>query len=182
MFAANLDARKCFDKIWHDGLFYRLAEHLDDRCWRLLHTWFRSLTACIVFSGKTSKGFRIGRGTRQGAILSPTLANVFLYPLLEMLDRSGLGAWLHGAHVPAVRYAGDLILLSPNARALNGMLKLVGNFAANWRLEFVHPDPSKTKSHCIVFGSELLMQLPKWTLASQQLQVRTTSEHLGLLL
>ena len=28
VFAANLDARKCFDRIWHDGLFYRLMQHL----------------------------------------------------------------------------------------------------------------------------------------------------------
>ena len=110
------------------------------------------------------------------------LANVFLYPLIQILDRSGLGAWLHGVHVPAVCYSDDVLLLSTNARALNELLKLVGDFGAGWRLEFVHPDPSKTKSHCIVFGSELLAQLPKWTLANQQLQVRTTSEHLGLLL
>ena len=28
VYAANVDARKCFDKIWHDGLFERLASHL----------------------------------------------------------------------------------------------------------------------------------------------------------
>ena len=182
VFAANLDARKCYDRIWHDGLLYRVAEHIDDQSWRLLLTWYRSLTARIAFSGQTSNSLGIERGTRQGAILSPTLANISLYPLLEMLDRSGLGACLHGAHVPAVCYADDLLLVTANARALNELLKLVGEFAAEWRLEFVHPDSSKTKSHCIVFGGEMLALMPKWTLTNQQLQVRTSSEHLGLVM
>ena len=182
VFAANLDARKCFDKIWHDGVFYRLIDHLSINCWHLLVTWYRRLTARVVVGGKTSVGLRILRGTRQGAILSPTLANIFIYPLMEAVDRSGCGALLHGHHVPAVCYADDILLISTNARGLTNMLKLVSDFADKWRLQFVHPDPAKTKSHCIVFRPDIFIRLPSWELSGQQLQIRSTTEHLGSVL
>ena len=51
VFAANLDARKCFDRIWHDGLFYRLMRHLSVNCWLLVVYWYRHLTARVSFSG-----------------------------------------------------------------------------------------------------------------------------------
>ena len=66
-------------------------------------TWYRRLSARVTFGGATSEPFQICRGTRQGAILSPTLANIFLSPLIEALDRSNRGALLHGHHVQVSR-------------------------------------------------------------------------------
>ena len=83
VFAANLDARKCFDRIWHDGLFFRLRKLLSPRSWHLLVMWYRHLTAYVIYAGHRSGCFDITRGTRQGAILSPTLANVFFSALGE---------------------------------------------------------------------------------------------------
>ena len=144
--------------------------------------WYRRLSARVIFGGDTSEPFKICRGTRQGAILSPTLANIFLFPLVEALDSSGRGALLHGQHIPAICYADDLLLLSTNAHGLDGLLKVVGDFAASWRLDFVHPDPVKTKSHAITFGRELLANTPTWTLSGQLLQIRRASEHLGIVM
>ena len=112
-------------------------------------TWYRRLSARVSFGSVTSEPFQIYRDTRQGAIMSPTLANIFLFPLIETLDRGGRGAFLHGEHIPAVCYADDLLLLPTNAHDLGELLQLVGDFAASWCLDFVHPDPAKTKSHCI---------------------------------
>ena len=79
-------------------------------------------------------------------------------------------------------YADDLLLLSTNARYLSMLLDLVSGFARKWRLDFVHPDPDKTKSHCVVFGSELLACSPTWSLSGQMLQARLQLEHLGIVL
>lgn len=182
VFAANLDARKCFDRIWHDGLFYRLIQHLSVNCWLLIVKWYRHLTAKVTFGGTSSEEFSVARGTRQGAILSPAFANVFLYPLLASLDNSGCGAYPHQHHVPGVCYADDLLLMSTNAAHLSTLLGLVSNFARDWRLEFVNPDSEKTKSHCVIFGGELLARSPTWILSGQQLQTRSQSEHLGVTL
>ena len=79
-------------------------------------------------------------------------------------------------------YADDLLLLSTNAAHLSKLLDLVSNFARDWRLDFVHPDSEKTKSHCVIFGDELLARSPTWMLSGQQLQTRHQSDHLGVTL
>ena len=136
----------------------------------------------MAFGGALSSSFRIRRGTRQGAILSPILANVYLHPLVAALDERCLGADLYGHHVPAVCYADDILLLATNAKHLGTMLELVGSFGQRWRLEFIHPQPHRTKSHCVVFGGELLAEEPKWSLSGQLLQNKQQSEHLGVVL
>ena len=181
-FAANLDARKCFDRICHDGLFYRLVEHLSANCWLLVVSWYRHLAGRVFFGGSISEEFSVVRGTRQGAILSPAFANVFLHPLLAALDDIGCGAYLQQHHVPGVCYADDLFLLSTNARHLSTLLGLVSDFARNWRLDFVHSDSVRTKSHCIVFGGELLAHSPTWMLSGQQLMTRVQTQHLGVMM
>ena len=74
------------------------------------------------------------------------------------------------------------MLLSAYARDLGHLLRIVETFAAFWRLDFVHPDSARTKSHCIVFGAELPSALPDWHLSGQQLAVRPVTEHLGVVI
>ena len=182
VFAANLDAHKCFDRIWHDGLFFRLRRLLSPQSWHLLVKWYRRLTARVHHDGYLSECFAIKRGTRQGAILSPALANVFFEPLVSLLDSSRVGAYMFGCHVPAICYADDLMLLSTNVRGLATLLLIVEEFASMWRLDFVNMNPTKTKSHCIVFGAEYLSEIPVWYLSGQQLSVRSVTEHLGVVI
>ena len=179
VFVANLDARKCFDSIWHDGLFFRLLVLLGTRSWCLLRAWYFCLSAQVCYGGVTSHSFKIDRGTRQGAILSPTLANVYFRPLVELLDDADVGARLLNAHVPAICYADDLLLISTNVKYLDKMLGIVDQFASHWMLEFVSPNQLKTKSHCIVFGGQQLSRLPVWCLSGQKLKVHNVTEHLG---
>ena len=182
VFAANLDARQCFPSIWHAGLFSQLQEYISPGSWLLLWRWYRQMKSQVVFRGQSSEVFSVKCGTRQGAILSPSLANVFFRPLLQRLDDSGLGAYLHGCHVPGVCYADDLLLLSTNQCHLQSLLRIVEDFAKMWRLSFVHPDPLRTKSHCLIFGARLLATTPEWNFVDQRLSICDTSEHLGIAL
>ncbi len=73
MFLCSLDAEKCFDSIWHDGLFYKLYNVLPDIHWRFLRNWYSALDVVIKWNGSIQPGsyFKITRGTRQGTILHP---------------------------------------------------------------------------------------------------------------
>ena len=180
LFVANLDARKCFDRLWHAGVLLRASEHLSRRTWALLAFWYAHLTARVRFGGVLSDAFGVRRGVRQGALLSPCLTNMFLLPLVQQLDDSGLGPLLYGHHVPVVAYADDLLVMSRNTSDLQKMLDMVTKFSVNWRLEFVHLNPSMTKSHCFIFGAGLLAQLPVWNMCEQVLAHREQTEHLGV--
>ena len=77
VFAANMDARKCFDRIWHDGLFFRIKQHLSVKSWLLVVQWYHHLTARVKFGCKISEMFPVLRGTRQGAIVTNLRKYIF---------------------------------------------------------------------------------------------------------
>ena len=182
LFVANLDARKCFDKLWHAGVLLRASDHMSSRSWGLLAFWYGQLTARVRFGDVLSDTFEVRRGVRQGALLSPCpcLTNMHLLPLIQQLDDSSLGPSVLGHHVPVVVYADDLLLMSNNACHLQKMLNIVSNFSVQWRMEFINPNPTKTKSHCFIFGANLLAQQPEWRLCGQTLACKEQTEHLGI--
>ena len=180
LFAANLDARKCFDRIWHAGVLLRASDHLSRRSWALLASWYAHLTAQVRFGRSLSGAFAVRRGVRQGALLSPCLTNMFLLPLVQQLDDSNLGPTVYDNHILVVAYADDLLVMSSSARDLQRMLDMVTHFSRSWRLDFVNLNPSLTKSHCFIFGACLLAQLPKWHLCGQALSIREETQHLGV--
>ena len=112
MFKCNLDVEKCFDSIWHDGLFYKLYNVLPDAHWRFLRKWYSNLDVVIKWDGYIdySTYFRVTRGTRQGSILSPVLFNLFLSNL--MLELSLCQHWGRvGNHLyNSFAYADDVFI------------------------------------------------------------------------
>jgi hypothetical protein len=41
MYVLSLDAHKAFDRLWRDGLFYKLIDHSDPSVWRALHVYYQ---------------------------------------------------------------------------------------------------------------------------------------------
>ena len=82
---------KCFDSIWHDGLFFKLIDILSLMEWRYLYNWYKSLKAIVRVNGTESKPFKVEKGTRQGSIISPHLFNIYIDDLLHELKQSPYG-------------------------------------------------------------------------------------------
>ena len=85
------DAEKCFDKIWHSGLFYKLKPVLPAAHWILIYRWYTNSRAVIRWNNSTSSPFVISRGTRQGSLLSPMFFNIFIDELLRKLKIANTG-------------------------------------------------------------------------------------------
>ena len=68
LFVANLDARKCFDRLWHTAVLLRASDHLSRRSWALLAFWYTHLTARVRFGKVLSDAFAVRRGVRQGGV------------------------------------------------------------------------------------------------------------------
>ena len=75
---------------------------------RIIKHWYTNLTRCVRVCNKTSAHFSIGRGVRQGSVLSPTLFNLVLDPLLTRLKSMQLGLNINGLFLGAFAHANNL--------------------------------------------------------------------------
>ena len=80
----DMDLEKFFDRVNHDILMSRLAQHVDDK--RLLRIVRRFLEAGMMRDGVS---IRRTEGTPQGGPLSPLLANLILDDLDKELEKRG---------------------------------------------------------------------------------------------
>lgn len=97
----DLDIKGFFDNIDHNLLMKSVAQHVEEKWIRMyIERW---LKAPIELSDGTLK-HREGKGTPQGGVLSPLLANLFLHYVLDK--------WLslHYEGLKFERYADDVII------------------------------------------------------------------------
>ena len=136
LFSCSLDAQKCFDSIWHAGLFYKLLDHLPIQHWRILYNWYSQLMVQIKWKGSLSVFFNVTRGTRQGSLISPMIFNLFINALLKELPQLPHCAWIGDKHVNSFAYADDITLLSGTVPGLQTLIDCCANYASRWRFRF----------------------------------------------
>src|SRR5215208_5807723 len=140
-FILDADIRSFFDEISQEWLI-RFLEHRigDRRIIRLIHKW---LKAGILEDGVVSVS---ERGTGQGSVISPLLANIYLHYALDLWAARWRRREATGDMI-IVRYADDFIIgfqHESNARRfLDEMRERLGRFALS-----LHPE----KTRLIEFG------------------------------
>jgi RNA-directed DNA polymerase len=137
----DVDVRSFFDSVSHDWLV-RFIEHRvgDPRMIRLIRKW---LKAGVMEDGEWSSS---ESGTPQGAVVSPTLANIYLHYSFDLWAER----WRHQSaqgNVILVRYADDIVAgfehQADAERFLAELRERVEKFALS-----LHPD----KTRLIEFG------------------------------
>ncbi len=137
----DADIAKFFDTASQDWLV-RFIEHRigDERVVRLIQKW---LKAGVLEDGIVTTS---DRGTGQGSVISPLLANVYLHYVFDLWAERWRGREATGDMI-IVRYADDIIVgfqhESDARRFWNAMRERLGEFALS-----LHPD----KSRLIEFG------------------------------
>ena len=73
------DVKSAFDKVWHLRLRMKLLNlQLPPRFVNLLSSFLENRTARVVVGSHSGNPISIMAGVSQGAILSPTLCNIFV--------------------------------------------------------------------------------------------------------
>ena len=69
-----LDISKTFDKVWHDGLIFKLRQNgISGDIINILRDFLRNRTQRLVMNGQCSSWTEISAGIPQGSILGPLL-------------------------------------------------------------------------------------------------------------
>ena len=71
------------------------------KCWRLVRNWYSNLVSQVKLGTHLSKPINISRGIRQGSVLSPTIFNLVIDPLLSTLKQRNVGVSINGLHLGA---------------------------------------------------------------------------------
>lgn len=105
----DADLKGYFDSIPHDKLMECLRQRVVDRSiLKLIKMWLRAPVAEETFKGRGPKMTYPKKGTPQGGVISPLLANVYLHWFDEVMQR-GPVKW---AKATLVRYADDFVILT----------------------------------------------------------------------
>jgi len=161
LYLCALDAEKCFDCIWHSGLFFKLMEYLSPASWLFLYRWYRRMKARVRWNGDVSDDFVVTRGTRQGGIISPALFNVFIDGLLDELQQSGIGVRLGTCVYNSVAYADDITLFSSTIPGLQRLINRCYEYSQEWLFRY-----GIKKTKCLTIGKCPFPE-PSWTLNGQ---------------
>jgi len=103
------DLSKYFDTIPHDKLIIALKERIaDPRVINLIKLWLKA--PIVEEDGKYTGGKKSKKGTPQGGVISPLLANIYLN-LLDRIVNSPKG-YYRKRGITMIRYADDFILMS----------------------------------------------------------------------
>ena len=138
----DIDLRAFFDTVSREWLV-RFLEHriADKRGIRLIIKWLR---AGVMKAGEWGDDLR---GTPQGSVASPTLANVYLHYVLDLWFQKKWRSREVGGDAIIVRYADDFVVGFEHKRDAERFLSAVKERFGNFGLE-IHPD----KTRLIEFG------------------------------
>ena len=138
-----LDISKAFDKVWHDGLIFKLKQNgISGSLLNLLSNFLRNRNQRVVLNGRTSSWADVNTGAPEGSILGPLLFLVYINDLADGLSSN------------TALFADDTSLFSvvhnvnttPNE--LNDDLVKISGWAYQWKMSF-NSDPSKQAQEAI---------------------------------
>ena len=137
----DLDVRGFFDAMSHEWTVRFLRHRIGDK--RLLRLIVKWLKVGVMEDGRV---VRSERGTPQGSVISPTLANVYLHYVFDL--------WVHAwrrkkatGDMTVIRYADDAVLGFEHEHEARAFLQQLQERLATFDLE-LHPD----KTRIIEFG------------------------------
>ena len=159
----DLDIKGFFENIDHDKLMLAVEKHVSEKwCIMYILRWLQM--PVLTKSGELIQ--KQGKGTPQGGVISPLLANLFLHYTMDK--------WLEQAHptVSYERYADDAILHCKNKGQAEDVLKTLKERMLKCGLE-LHPEKTKLV-YCKDYRRQENHELVKFDFLGYSFQPRST--------
>ena len=147
-----LDISKAFDKVWHDGLIFKMRQNgISGNLLKLFQNYLSNRKQRVVLNGFSSDYCTIGSGVPQGSVLGPLLFLIYINYLENDIKSN-------------VKICSDVTMLfsvvnNPviSANELNHDLKVKSQWAYEWKVNF-NPDLNKQATELLFSCKNLLCQ------------------------
>lgn len=158
----DMDAKQYFDTIDHSWLMRFLKERIADR--NLLRLIGRFLNTGVMEEGKYTE---VDKGTPQGGLISPILANIYLHYVLDLWFEKKVKKELKG-YARLIRYADDFVVLLQSHKEAKWFGEILKERFNKFGLEI-----SEKKSRIIEFGENV------WKKSLREKKAVATFDFLG---
>jgi hypothetical protein len=174
--AVFLDMSKAFDKVWHEGLIFKLKQNgINGKALKLLENYLSNRKQRVVLNGLQSEWNPILSGVPQGSILGPLLFLIFINDLTDNI------------HSSIRLYADDSSLFARvrNSEATHDQLTTdldtITKWAILWKMKF-NPEISKQAIEVIFSAKYKKPFHPHLDFNGIPVARETSTKHLGIIL
>ena len=140
------DISKVFDKVWHDGIIYKLTRNVIPVNLLNLEDFFKWKKTTRSPQRQVSTWKNVNAGVPQGSILGPLLFLIYINDLTEGLTTNVKLFW---DDTPLFSVVHDT---QTSVNDINKDLKIMNNWAFQWKMNF-NTDPTK-KAHEVTFSPQ----------------------------
>ena len=170
------NATKAFDKVWHDGLIYKLIQSgVTGNLLNTLANFLKDRKQRVYLNGQNSTLVNVEAEVPQDSILGPLLFLIYTNDLPETLVLN-----------PEL-FADDTFLFSVifdkdlSAKNLNNDLNRINNWAFQWKMSF-DPDPNKQAQE-VLFSRKIQKSSRPSLIFNNNIVTQSLSQkHLGMFL
>ena len=171
-----LDISKAFDKVWHEGLLFKLKCYgIDGDLYNILKNYLFNRKQRVILCGQSSNWLDVNAGVPQGSVLGPLLFLIYINDLPENFICE-----------PKL-FADDTSIFSTvfditkSGEDLNQDLTTVTNWAFQWKMSF-NPDPNKQAAEVIFSRKKKPHSHPSLYFNDSPVTSLPSQKHLGLIL
>ena len=171
-----LDISKAFDKVWHEGVIFKLKQNgISDDLLNILSDFLRNRKQRVTLNGQSSSWTNVNPGVPQGSILGPLL---FLIYINDLSDGLSSNAKLFADDTSLFLVVHDI---NTSAIELNKDLKKINDWAFQWEMTF-NPDRSKQAQE-IIFSRKIKKAThPSLLFNNNNVSQVNSLKHLGVIL
>ena len=174
--AVFLDISKAFDKVWHEGLLFKLKQNgVSGKLHKFFESYLNNRKQRVALNGFYSDYASIESGVPQGSVLGPLLFLVYINDLeINIISNVKF-------------FADDTMLYSivhdPNKSAsdLNHDLEIINRWAHQWKMSF-NPDPNKQATEILFSNKKKKVDHPSLFFNGSLVSKLVEHKHLGLIL
>jgi hypothetical protein len=181
-FLCFVDLTNAFSSAWQDGMWFRLREaEIKGKLFRSIRMLYRSCATAIQTPYGLTDWYTSDLGTRQGAVLSPFLFSLLIFPLARILKEAGFRIPICGtasSWIACLLYADDLVLIADSEDEMRQLMAETSKFLKKWRFSV-----STRKTSVVAYGPSETKGLKNrsWILGDETEKDVRSYKYLGLL-